>query len=602
MNTAKKLEIEKLPQNYSPATLPEILKLVKKVTGDTAFIYERLSKPFFMETDRLIIRRFTTEDAEAVLALSLDRMHSSMKNFDHPWPADLEGCKDAATYFADHDTSYAVCLKPSMKLIGYISYNSVTNDGILDLGHVWHTAYQNNSLDTEALSLMTQYAFEKPGINGVSAGNPLDCEEQIDPLKSIGMEIIETREKASFVNDENGNPIEFTGCKMLITREQWEAGNPESYSPKNKPEILNLAEELADVIKMNTVYPVKTANGGSYIDGVPTLKWGEWKDCTYSGAAALLLHVMGINASYEQVAGLTGSCYRLSMCYGWDPGSLILNVNYAYLDFGNACGTDDNANRTFGLDFYTVEDETERSEKVQKSIDSGIPVLIMGGWGAPEWCLLTGYEKTQSGIEFFGRTYFDSDSVEKQKRTDNQYTLFNRFSGEAPGLFTKLCDRICEPLTAKDALKVSLETCLQMFSPHEKMGYMAYKFMIKSLKKNEYGNHKNNKEFNAWNVCMHFQILLDARRAAYIYLEESAELLSGENKKRLMHVSAMFREMFDTLSHVLPYDKLNKHEFDSGFSDELRNDIVNALQKMASLEKQARVVVRKICKHWKTSG
>ena len=244
MNTAKEIKFETLPQDYSPSTLPEILKLVKKVKGNTAFIYERLSKPFFMETDRLIIRRFTNEDAEAVLALSRDRMNSSMKNFDHQWPTDLEGCKGAAAYFAGNDASYAVCLKPSMNLIGYISYNSVTDDGILDLGHVWHTAYQNNDHDTEALSLMTQYAFEKLGANGVTAGNPLDCEEQIAPLKAIGMEVVEIREKASFVNDAHGNPIEFTGCKMLITREQWEAGNPGSYSPKERPAILELADSM----------------------------------------------------------------------------------------------------------------------------------------------------------------------------------------------------------------------------------------------------------------------------------------------------------------------------------------------------------------------
>ena len=250
MNAVKKLEIEKLPQEYSPSTLPEILKLAKKITGDHALIYERMNKPFFMETDRLIIRRFTADDVEAVLALSLNRMNSSMKNYDEQWPTDLEGCKGAAAYFSSEDKYFAACLKPSMELIGFIAYNSVTDDGVLDLGHVWHTAYQDNSLDTEALSLMTQYAFEKLGVNGVSAGNPLDCEEQIAPLKAIGMEVVEIREKASFVKDENGNPIEFTGCKMLITREQWMANNPESYSPKNKPDILNIMDNARQIDKL----------------------------------------------------------------------------------------------------------------------------------------------------------------------------------------------------------------------------------------------------------------------------------------------------------------------------------------------------------------
>lgn len=220
MNTVKKIETKTLPQDYSPATLPEILKLAKKITDNTAFVYEHLNKPFFMETDRLIIRRFTPEDTEAVLELSLYRMNSSMKNFDYPWPSDMEGCKAAAAWFADSDISYAVCLKPDLKLIGYISYNSVDDEGILDLGHVWHSAYQDNSHDTEALSLMTQYAFEKLGANGVTAANPLDCKEQIAPLKTIGMEIVETSANRSFVNDENGNPIAFTGVKMLITKER----------------------------------------------------------------------------------------------------------------------------------------------------------------------------------------------------------------------------------------------------------------------------------------------------------------------------------------------------------------------------------------------
>ncbi|NJD02326.1 MAG: GNAT family N-acetyltransferase [Ruminiclostridium sp.] len=220
MNTVKKIELEALPQDFSPHTLPEILKLAKKIKGDAALVYECLNKPFFMETDRLIIRRFTVEDAEAVYELSNDRMNSSMKNFDHQWPTDMEGCKGAAAYFASEDIYYAVCLKPSMKLIGLIAYNSVDDIGVLDLGHVWHTVYQNNDLDAEALSLMTQYAFEKLGVNGVCAKNPLDCEEQIAPLKALGMEITDTF-TGSLVNDEKGNPIEFTGCVMLITRKQW---------------------------------------------------------------------------------------------------------------------------------------------------------------------------------------------------------------------------------------------------------------------------------------------------------------------------------------------------------------------------------------------
>lgn len=369
---------------------------------------------------------------------------------------------------------------------------------------------------------------------------------------------------------------------------------PESYGPRS-PEILRMAEN-AGKSELMKKHEVRTANGGSYIDGVPKLKWGEFKDCTYCGCAALLLNVMGRDASYERVMGLTGSCYRLSMCYGWDPGSTIVNTSYNYLGFDNACGTDYNANRAFGFELCSVKDETRRNEMVLASIDSGVPVLQLGGRGEPEWNILTGYERTASGIKYFGRSYFDGSDPADEPYTENRYTLANKYPGDYPGLFVKLFDKSCEPTSARDALKLSLETCLKMFAPTSKpkfedtankIGYGAYEFMIDGMSGNEYGE-----------VRIHFGNLLDARRAAHIYLEESARLLSGENRKRLTSVSAMYKEMFDVLSAVLPYDRLYRDEFESGLSAELRGDIAAALKKMLLLEKQARVIVNDILNNW----
>ncbi len=81
--------------------------------------------------------------------------------------------------------------------------------------------YMCDELDTEAISLMIQYAFEKLGVSGVYANNPLNYAAQIHPLKQVGLEITETM-TGSFANDEQGNPITFPGCKMVITKEKWE--------------------------------------------------------------------------------------------------------------------------------------------------------------------------------------------------------------------------------------------------------------------------------------------------------------------------------------------------------------------------------------------
>ena len=346
-------------------------------------------------------------------------------------------------------------------------------------------------------------------------------------------------------------------------------------------------------------YLVKHTDAGSYIDGVPALKWGEYKDCTYCGAVSLLFDVMGINTSYEEIMGLTGSCYRFGMCYGWDPGSIILNTSYAYLEFKDACGVDYNANRAFGIDFYTVGDEKKRDICVRNSIDNGVPVLTLGGIYAPEWCLITGYEQTKGGISYFGRSYFDYSALPNELFTANNYALANRYPGEFPSLFVKLCDRFCESVKPEDGLKISIQTCLKMFSNKPLFGYDAYDFMINSLIKNIYPHSElPEKNYSGQNVCRHIASLLDARRAAYVYLADSSQILSGDNKKRMLKISDMYKQMFELLSSAVSYDRLYGHEYDYGFPENLRKDISFSLGKMKILEKQIRIIAADILENW----
>lgn len=233
MNLAEKFD-------YSPDKLPEILRLAEVHSSNRPVVYRnRNKKPFLFCTDKLIIRRFFPEDLEEVQLLSYNRHTSDMKNYDHPWPLDLEGCKSALSWFSSQENIWAVCLTPGYKLIGMITYNSTDDENILDVGHVWHTDYQGQHLDTLALSLMTSYAFETQDISGICAYNPLNCENQLAPLKEMGMEITETKE-GSFIEDEEGHPIIFTGCKMILTRAKWE-----DYFPKAFPVLLDAAKRAA---------------------------------------------------------------------------------------------------------------------------------------------------------------------------------------------------------------------------------------------------------------------------------------------------------------------------------------------------------------------
>ncbi|WP_438446641.1 GNAT family N-acetyltransferase [Gorillibacterium sp. sgz5001074] len=222
MNVVKKLSIQVMPADYSPRFVPEIVKLVKRLAEQEAVVYENAEKrPFLFETSRLIIRRFYPEDAADVHILANDRNRSVMKNYDHPWPTDEPGCRKATDWFASRENMWAVCLKPDYPLIGMIVFNTMDAQRWIDLGHVWHTEHWHAKLDTEAISLMVQYAFEHLGAEGVYAHNPLDCAPQIAPLLDVGMALTETIPNASFAKDEEGHPIYFTGCRLEITRERW---------------------------------------------------------------------------------------------------------------------------------------------------------------------------------------------------------------------------------------------------------------------------------------------------------------------------------------------------------------------------------------------
>lgn len=96
---------------------------------------------------------------------------------------------------------------------------------------------------------------------------------------------------------------------------------PESYSPKNKPEILRMAAENAERTETHKTYAVIASSGGSYIDRIPMLKWGEWKDNSYCGCVTALLNAAGIPVSYEEVMGLSGVCWQAIMRDDWDPSS-----------------------------------------------------------------------------------------------------------------------------------------------------------------------------------------------------------------------------------------------------------------------------------------
>jgi len=372
---------------------------------------------------------------------------------------------------------------------------------------------------------------------------------------------------------------------------------PESYQPQ-KPEMMRALEEAQGQAEPRKVYTVKTENGGSYIDGVPVLRWGEWKDCTYGGALALIFDAMGVDTSYEQIMGLSGACYQAIMNEGWGPDTRMPQV-------GVNC--EHNAPQALGIQAYSLKNEKKRDANVMKNLDNGFPVLVCGQRHVPLWTVLTGYEKTDAGVKFFGRSYCDYNGArEDEIYTDNQYCLADRYPGDCPGALLRFYDKKRKSLPPRKALKISLETCIKAFDPtqacyHDSEGYDAYDIFIA-------GFESSDEEYRAKCQLDQFHIgsLMDARRAAHIYLRDSAALLEGENRARLLQTSALYRTMLNNMLAAVSYETLDfngSHNFDDGekpmFNIEQRQALAKALKKNKKLEKEVRMIVADILKHWR---
>lgn len=381
---------------------------------------------------------------------------------------------------------------------------------------------------------------------------------------------------------------------------------PESYSPKVKPEILSMAEQAAKT-RTKIAYSIKSANGGNYINGIPILKWGEWQDNSYCGCITALLDAAGISASYVKVMGLSGVCWQAIMLDNWDPSSQMPQ---------NGLLCEKNIGDALGISVYTFSDEKDIYTQAKKSIDSGVPVLLVGGRWAPEWTLACGYTVENGEYKFFGRTYFDcqnqsaSEKViehqstnvpESEIYTENGYFYLNGFPGVYPAGLTRFYDKKCEPVSHKQALKVSLETCIKMFEQqpsqyNHKFGYDAYDVLI-------HGFELDDADY--FEICKndqyHIGSMLDARRAAYMYLHSCVDLLGGGNKARLAETARLYKQMTENLLEAVPYKKTTAvFNTDSSpvWNKERRQKLAAALKENKELEKRARVIVKNVLENW----
>lgn len=347
-------------------------------------------------------------------------------------------------------------------------------------------------------------------------------------------------------------------------------------------------------------YAVKYFNGVKYIDGVPMLKWGKWQDNTYCGSIAAVAEILNIPTSYEHLMGVSGLCYRFAMKPDWCPSSALAQ---------NGSVFDESIKSFIGKDMYGITDETERNDNVKKNIGAGVPVICLGQIGSPEWGIITGY--SEDGDVFFGRSYFDPQNIIVSQQyyqadnvyfTENNYRHAKNYPGFYPEGFLKFFDKDYTKNTPIKSLKKSLESCVQYYNHNEfngcRFGRAAFDVLIDGFRKDD-GEY----DCLCQNANYHLGVLVDARRCAHVYLDESAALLSGEKQNSLREISAMYKTIYDSILSVVPYQMLSE-EFAFGGSTkepwnfDIRKELADTILRTEDMEAQILIIVKDILDKW----
>lgn len=132
--------------------------------------------PIHIETERLVLRRFAPDDAEALQEIFGDAL--VMENVEPPY--DLEKTKKFLNSFCiEHGGALACCLRESGRLIGYILFNEYEKD-VYEAGWIFNKNFWRRGYAFEALSALLAHAFSVLGAHKVFA-------EAIDGVKSVGL-------------------------------------------------------------------------------------------------------------------------------------------------------------------------------------------------------------------------------------------------------------------------------------------------------------------------------------------------------------------------------------------------------------------------------
>lgn len=119
-----------------------------------------------METDRLIIRRFTGEDWQDLYEYL---SQESVVKYEPYGVMNEEECRKEAVRRSQDNAFWAVCLKENDKLIGNIYFQQQEPKDFMtwEIGYVFNPGYYGKGYATEGCQRILKYGFEELGAHRI---------------------------------------------------------------------------------------------------------------------------------------------------------------------------------------------------------------------------------------------------------------------------------------------------------------------------------------------------------------------------------------------------------------------------------------------------
>ena len=182
-------------------------------------LFIKLAKYPIIETERLVLRPVTLDDAEAMFEYA-----SNQENTRYTFPTNqsLEETKNniAQFYLANPLGRWGIELKSTGEFIGTIDLLKL--DTVLKkatIGYIINQKYWNRGFTTEANRVVIELAFEKIGMNKLDAFHDKDNPASGKVMEKSGMRFSHEEPYARMDKNESGRIV--TDVHYVLTKEDY---------------------------------------------------------------------------------------------------------------------------------------------------------------------------------------------------------------------------------------------------------------------------------------------------------------------------------------------------------------------------------------------